>query len=33
MVKEGDIIVILSNTSLILEISNYEALVSRISNG
>ncbi|MBA7530938.1 hypothetical protein ES705_23149 [subsurface metagenome] len=32
MVKEGDIIVKLSNTSLILEISNYEALVSRTSN-
>jgi len=31
-VKEGDIIVTLSNTSLILEISNYEAQVSRISN-
>jgi HlyD family secretion protein len=32
MVNEGDIIVKLSNTSLILEISNYEALVSRTSN-
>jgi len=32
MVEEGDIIVKLSNTSLILEISNYEALVSRTSN-
>ncbi|UCG27751.1 MAG: HlyD family efflux transporter periplasmic adaptor subunit [Bacteroidales bacterium] len=32
MVKQGDIIVELSNTSLILEISNYEAQVSRISN-
>ncbi len=31
-VKKGDIIVKLSNTSLILEISNYEAQVSRISN-
>lgn len=31
-VKKGDIIVTLSNTSLILEISNYEAQVSRISN-
>jgi len=32
MVRKGDIIVQLSNTSLILEISNYEAQVSRISN-
>ena len=32
MVEEGDVIVKLSNTSLILEISNYEALVSRTSN-
>lgn len=32
MVKKGEIIVKLSNTSLILEISNYEALVSRTSN-
>lgn len=31
-VKKGDVIVKLSNTSLILEISNYEAQVSRISN-
>ena len=29
MVKEGELLVRLSNTSLILEISNYEALVSR----
>ena len=32
MVEQGDVIVKLSNTSLILEISNYEALVSRTSN-
>lgn len=32
MVEIGEIIVKLSNTSLILEISNYEALVSRTSN-
>lgn len=32
MVEEGEVIVKLSNTSLILEISNYEALVSRTSN-
>ena len=32
MVKEGELLVRLSNTSLILEISNYEALVSRTSN-
>lgn len=32
MVEEGEVIVELSNTSLILEISNYEALVSRTSN-
>lgn len=31
-VEKGDVIVKLSNTSLILEISNYEAQVSRISN-
>ncbi len=32
MVEEGELLVKLSNTSLILEISNYEALVSRTSN-
>ncbi len=32
MVEEGELLVELSNTSLILEISNYEALVSRTSN-
>jgi HlyD family secretion protein len=32
MVKKGDLLVKLSNTSLILEISNYEALVSRTTN-
>ncbi len=32
MVEKGDLLLKLSNTSLILEISNYEALVSRTSN-
>lgn len=32
MVQKGDLLLTLSNTSLILEISNYEALVSRTSN-
>jgi len=32
MVKKGDVLIKLSNTSLILEISNYEALVSRTTN-
>ena len=32
MVKSGEILIKLSNTALILEISNYEALVSRTSN-